>query len=139
MYDESSSDESASVPLWLVWIGVISIIAAFFWCCAASAYAYDIEGQRMNGIRNPRAFGTKALIFALSNGLMQLPNLTAVVSHSFRQQIWIPMAFLATEGLAVAGYFVVLLVDKNLNPKTPRKKKSKMHKIATPKPIRYDD
>jgi len=119
------SDEERSLPLGLVMIGVMLIVLAFFWCCAASGYATEIEGQTIGRVSGPRQMGIAALAFFLLNGLAKLASLPAVVSFTLTRQWWIVIGLLVVEALVLIGFVGIKAVERSLEgpPKKKRKRK----------------
>lgn len=119
IFGEVMAETEKSVT-WVVAM-VMLLIAAFGWAFMAAGYAHHQEGWRTGGAEAtdgpmvPRRAGRAALADFFGNALQQIPNVFAVVSFSFTNQIWLPILILVLEVLAVIGGYQMQRLEESLN------------------------
>jgi hypothetical protein len=65
--------------------------------------------------------GVAALVFFLSNGVLQLPNLASVTSYTCSENWWVLIGLVVVEVLVLMGFVGIKVVERNLDG--PKKKR----------------
>ena len=116
------ADDRKSVT-WVV-VMVIIFIAVFGWLVLADSYALAC-GQSIKFF-SPTIYSRNSLGAQIGrvvgNGLVQLPNLPAVISWHMSNRIWLPIMIVVLEGAALIGGCAMKKVESALkNPKQRRR------------------
>jgi hypothetical protein len=102
------------------WVVVASaiLVALFGWGFMAGVYANDVEGYRVQGVREgyrrPRVNVVGGLAAFVWTGIREIPNAPSVLSYIFTKRLWMPITVLVVEGGVLAAGFGMKKLEKSL-------------------------
>jgi hypothetical protein len=128
-----AKDESKSIA-WTV--GALALAVALFgWGFMAGFYAADLEGFRPGFAHGDRAIPPRrgrGIGGFVANGVRQIPNAPAVLSHNLRNHAWVPGLIVMLEAAAIGGGLLLKGVEARLDARTRRIPKAPRRRFTPP-------
>lgn len=126
MTGERMMSENGHKSIGWVVVALAITVALFGWGFMAGVYANDVEGYRVQGIREgyrrPRVSIIAGLAAFVWTGVREIPNAPAVLSYNFTKRLWLPITLLVVEGgVVAAGYGMKKLEQSLEGPKRRRR------------------